>query len=210
MTNDSQAGAALKAKPEKSEEKDSSGFASSQPNHIYFCCRHGIEHPSPLFLLHPSPYAREDWQWDGAAGGVVVKVSLIALKSGEFRLLSFTPQHRKGHLALDTMLCSKSTRPLVTHPGRIILHLISSSNHVLNAIPQGLCFYSQKEREKCHLTCRQVVTPNPGDLRTPFSIAPEAAGAIYQQAENMHSSWLECLAQARHLLEPFRQWDHTQ
>lgn len=72
VTNDSQAGAALKAKPEKSEEKDSSGFASSQPNHIYFCCRHGIEHPSPLFLLHPSPYARRDWQWDGAAGGVVV------------------------------------------------------------------------------------------------------------------------------------------
>lgn len=91
VTNDSQAGAALKAKPEKSEEKDSSGFASSQPNHIYFCCRHGIEHPSPLFLLHPSPYAREDWQWDGAAGGAVVEVSLIALKSGEFRLLPFPP-----------------------------------------------------------------------------------------------------------------------
>lgn len=96
VTNDSRAGAALKAKLEKSEEKDSSGFASSQPNHIYFCCRHGIEHPSPLFLLHPSPYAREDWQWDGAAGGAVVEVSLIALKSGEFRLLPFPPQAQEG------------------------------------------------------------------------------------------------------------------
>lgn len=96
MTNDSQAGATLKAKPEKSEEKDSSGFASSQPNHIYFCCRHGIEHPSPLFLLHPSLYAREDWQWDGAAGGAVLEVSLIALKSGEFRLLPFTPPAQQG------------------------------------------------------------------------------------------------------------------
>lgn len=135
VTNDSQAGAALKAKPEKSEEKDSSGFASSQPNHIYFCCRHGIEHPSPLFLLHPSPYAREDWQWDGAAGGAVVEVSLIALKSGEFRLLPFPPpKHRKGHLALDTTLCSKSTRPLVTHPARITLHLIPVSSHVVDVL----------------------------------------------------------------------------
>lgn len=137
-------------------------------------------------------------------------MSLIALKSGEFRLLPFTPQHRKGHLALDTVLRSKSTRPLVTPPARIVLHLISASNHVLDAIPQGLCFYSRKEREKCHLTCRQVVTPTAGDLRTPFSRAPEAAGAIYERAENVHSSWLQSLAQARHLLEPFRQWDHTQ
>lgn len=136
MTNDSRAGATLKAKPEKSEEKDSSGFASSQPNHIYFCCRHGIEHPSPLFLLHPSPYAREDWQWDGAAGGAVLEVSLIALKSGEFRLVPFTPspKHRKGHLALDTRLCSKSTRPLVAQPARIILQLISVSSRILDAL----------------------------------------------------------------------------
>lgn len=95
-----------------------------------------------------------------------------------------------------------------TQPG--LFYLISVSNHVLGAFPEGLCFYSQKEREKCHLTCGQVVTPAPGDLRTPFSRAPGAAGAIYEWAENGHSSWLEWLAPARHLLEPLRQWDQTQ
>lgn len=111
MTNDSRAGATLKAKPEKSEEKDSSGFASSQPNHIYFCCRHGIEHPSPLFLLHPSPYAREDWQWDGAAGGAVLEVSLIALKSGEFRLVPFTPPSPPPSTGRDTWPWTQGSVP---------------------------------------------------------------------------------------------------
>lgn len=148
VTNDSQAGATLKAKPEKSEEKDSSGFASSQPNHIYFCCRHGIEHPSPLFLLHPSLYAREDWQWDGAAGGAVLEVSLIALKSREFRLLPFTPpstardawpwtQHSvpraKGHLS-------------PTQPGLFCTLFLSP-------VMSSMCFYKDqafilKRREK--------------------------------------------------------------
>lgn len=36
--------------------KDSSGFASSQSDHIYFCCTHGIKHPSPLFLPVAPPH----------------------------------------------------------------------------------------------------------------------------------------------------------
>lgn len=64
----------------------------------------------------------------------MVSVSLIALILGNSHYCPSSPQHRRGCLALDTTLCSKSTRPLVTHPARIILYLISVSNHVLDAL----------------------------------------------------------------------------